>query len=300
MSEPMRPEETEGQPEVAGDSPATEDAAVTSSADAASTETVPGAAVSESSTESTADQGAAAAGATATDKTIPAEATPAEPTSEADDDDDGWDDDDQLDESVHVEPIEEISEEEETDEEAPSSQWYILKVQVNRETSIADALRRAVKMNGMEEFFDEVIVPTEDVVEFTKSGKRRTVKKKLYPGYIMVNMILNDDTWFLVRDTSGIGDFTGSAGKPTPMNPDEVNRIIKPESEEGEEEESAEARIAIPFNPGDRVRVKEGYFQNFEGEVESIDDTNGRVTVIINIFGRSTPVELQHWQMESL
>ncbi len=205
-----------------------------------------------------------------------------------------------MDESVHVEPIEEISEEEETDEEAPASQWYILKVQVNRETSIADALRRAVKMNGMEEFFDEVIVPTEDVVEFTKSGKRRTVKKKLYPGYIMVNMILNDDTWFLVRDTSGIGDFTGSAGKPTPMNPDEVNRIIKPESEEGEEEESAEARIAIPFNPGDRVRVKEGYFQNFEGEVESIDDTNGRVTVIINIFGRSTPVELQHWQMESL
>ncbi len=295
MSEPMRPEKTEGQPEVAGDSPATEDAAVTSSADAASTETVPGVAVSESSTESTADQGAAAAGATATDKT-----TPAEPASEADDDDDGWDDDDQLDESVHVEPIEEISEEEETDEEAPASQWYILKVQVNRETSIADALRRAVKMNGMEEFFDEVIVPTEDVVEFTKSGKRRTVKKKLYPGYIMVNMILNDDTWFLVRDTSGIGDFTGSAGKPTPMNPDEVNRIIKPESEEGEEEESAEARIAIPFNPGDRVRVKEGYFQNFEGEVESIDDTNGRVTVIINIFGRSTPVELQHWQMESL
>ncbi|HIF30351.1 MAG TPA: transcription termination/antitermination factor NusG [Planctomycetaceae bacterium] len=296
----MRAEETEGQPEVAGDSPATEDAAVTSSADAASTETVPGVAVSESSTESTADQGAAAAGATATDKTTSAEATPAEPASEADDDDDGWDDDDQLDESVHVEPIEEISEEEETDEEAPASQWYILKVQVNRETSIADALRRAVKMNGMEEFFDEVIVPTEDVVEFTKSGKRRTVKKKLYPGYIMVNMILNDDTWFLVRDTSGIGDFTGSAGKPTPMNPDEVNRIIKPESEEGEEEESAEARIAIPFNPGDRVRVKEGYFQNFEGEVESIDDTNGRVTVIINIFGRSTPVELQHWQMESL
>jgi len=212
-----------------------------------------------------------------------------------------WEDvDDQLDENVDVEPLEEFTEEEAEEATTGTSEWYILKVQVNRESSIADALRRSVMMNGMEELFDEIVVPTEDVVEFTKAGKRRTVKKKLYPGYIMVNMILNDDTWFLVRDTSGIGDFTGSAGKPTPMDPEEVARIVKPEVEEGIPDESAEVRVAIPFSPDDRVRVKEGYFQNFEGVVESIDETNGRVTVIINIFGRSTPVDMQHWQMESL
>jgi len=204
---------------------------------------------------------------------------------------------DELDE---VPTLEELVEEEAEEKETVKSEWYILKVQVNRESSIADALRRSVMINDKEEFFSEIVVPTEDVVEFTKSGKRRTVKKKLYPGYIMVNMILNDDTWFLVRDTSGIGDFTGSAGKPTPMNPEEVDRIVKPEQEEGEVDEDAEVRVAIPFRPDDRVRVKEGYFQNFEGVVESIDETNGRVTVIINIFGRSTPVDMQHWQMESL
>jgi transcriptional antiterminator NusG len=212
-----------------------------------------------------------------------------------------WEDvDDQLDEDVDVEPLEEFTEEEAEEATTGTSEWYILKVQVNRESSIADALRRSVMMNSMEELFNEIVVPTEDVVEFTKAGKRRTVKKKLYPGYIMVNMILNDDTWFLVRDTSGIGDFTGSAGKPTPMDPEEVARIVKPEVEEGIPDESAEVRVAIPFRPEDRVRVKEGYFQNFEGVVESIDETNGRVTVIINIFGRSTPVDMQHWQMESL
>src|SRR5262249_14234350 len=91
--------------------------------------------------------------------------------------------------------------------------WYILKVQVNREDSIKDALWRRVKMNGLERYFKEIIVPTEDVVEFTKTGKRRVVKRKLYPGYILVNMAVSDESWFVVRETGGIGDFTGSAGK---------------------------------------------------------------------------------------
>lgn len=184
------------------------------------------------------------------------------------------------------------------EEEEPDPCWYILKVQVNREDSIKDALLRRVKLEGLERYFLDVVVPTEDVAEFTKTGKRRVVKRKLYPGYIMVNMIVTDDTWFLVRETPGIGDFTGSAGKPTPMDPRDVERILnlgRPE-EEGE----TQVRTAIPFKVGDRVRVKEGYFQNFEGDVESIDEANGRVTVMINIFGRSTPVELEHWQIENV
>ena len=95
----------------------------------------------------------------------------------------------------------------------------ILKVQVNREDSIKDALWRQREDERPGRYFKEIIVPTEDVVEFTKTGKRRVVKKKLYPGYILVNMAVNDETWFMVRETPGIGDFTGSAGKPTPMEP---------------------------------------------------------------------------------
>ena len=176
--------------------------------------------------------------------------------------------------------------------------WYILKVQVNREESIRDALQRRVKIAGLERYFDDIVVPTEDIAEFNKSGKRRIVKRKLYPGYIMVHMSINDDTWFLVRETPGIGDFTGSAGKPTPMERREVERILSL----GAAEDSGDAHVktAIPFHAGDRVRVKEGYFQNFEGDVESVDEANGRVTVMINIFGRSTPVELEHWQIEAV
>ncbi len=173
--------------------------------------------------------------------------------------------------------------------------WYILKVQSNREESIAEALRRRVKVAGQEEYFHEIIVPTEMVTEF-KGGKKKIVKRKLYPGYIVVHMIINDETWFLVRETPGIGDFTGSAGRPTPMLANEVARIIPKE----EDTESEEPKLQIPVDIGDRVKINEGTFENFEGEVDSIDTTNGRVTVMINIFGRSTPVELEYWQIETL
>jgi transcriptional antiterminator NusG len=199
------------------------------------------------------------------------------------------------DEREDVQPLEFIDE---TREEEIKTDWYILKVQVNREESISDALLRRVKVAGLEKYFADVIVPTESVREFNKSGKQRTVKKKLYPGYIMVNMALNDDTWFLVRETPGIGDFTGRAGKPTPMDPKDVKRIL--DATRVDETAGGPVKTTISFKQGDRVRVKEGYFQNFEGDVDAIDEANGRVTVMINIFGRSTPVELEHWQIEAL
>jgi transcriptional antiterminator NusG len=200
-------------------------------------------------------------------------------------------------------PIEESAEDGEGEDgegeeaEAADRCWYILKVQSNREKSICDGLHRRVKVAGLDEFFGDIIVPTEDVAEF-KNGKRRVVKRKLYPGYIVVNMTLNDDTWFVVRETPGIGDFTGAAGKPTPMLSDEVDRIVR--AAHPEEEGAEQIKTAIPFNLGDRVRIKEGTFENFEGDVEGIDEANGRVTVTINIFGRSTPVELEHWQIEAV
>ncbi len=178
-------------------------------------------------------------------------------------------------------------------------EWYIIKVAFNREDSIREALLKRIKLAGLEECFEEILVPTEDVVEFTRDGKRRVVKRKLYPGYVMARMVLNDDTWFLVRETPGVGDFTGSGGKPMPIDASEVAKFLPKEDVEDEEGEPA-LKTSIPFKVGDRVRVKEGNFQNLEGEVEKVDEANGRVTVIISIFGRSTPVELDHWQIEEI
>ncbi len=176
--------------------------------------------------------------------------------------------------------------------------WYILKVAFNREDSIREALEKRIKLAGMESSFGEILIPTEDVVTFTRNGTRRVVKRKLYPGYLMIYMSVNDDSWFLVRETPGVGDFTGSGGKPTPMDPHDVERIIKSVRPADEGEQAL--KTAIPFRVGDRVRVKEGYFQNLEGDVEKVDEANGQITVMISIFGRSTPVELNHWQVEAV
>jgi transcriptional antiterminator NusG len=173
--------------------------------------------------------------------------------------------------------------------------WYILKVQSNRERTIAEALERKMRIEGYDRFFDQVVVPTEKVTEF-KGGKKKVVERKLYPGYIVVHMHINDDTWFAVRETSGVGDFTGAGGKPTPMLASEVARIIQKD----EEETSESPKLDIKFAVGDKIKVKEGNFENFEGEVAKIDEASGRVTVLIHIFGRSTQVELEYWQIEAV
>lgn len=191
-------------------------------------------------------------------------------------------------------PVEELVEREAA-KPAGDMQWFILKVQSNREDSVRESLLRRISMQGMGSLFGEVIVPKEQVTDF-KGGKKRVVSRKLYPGYILVQMVLNDDTWFLVRETGGIGDFTGSAGRPSPMLPQDVAKLLHKK-----EEETAEApRLKINFKKGDRVKINEGTFENFEGEVETIDESNGRVTVMLSIFGRSTPVDIEYWHIESV
>lgn len=210
--------------------------------------------------------------------------------------------DEEEDEDENASPIEEYVEPvAEASVNEADMEWFILKVQVNREKSICEALRRQVRINNMQDFFSDILVPTEDVREFTKAGKPKIVKRKLYPGYIVVRMAITDESWFLVRDTSGIGDFAGAAGRPVPLSDDEVSRIIST-SRPSEDEEGADESIktAIPFKVGDRVRVKEGYFQNYEGDVSAVDERNGRIEVMINIFGRPNPVDMDHWHVEKL
>ncbi len=188
---------------------------------------------------------------------------------------------------------EEASASAEAEPKSDKMDWYFVKVQTQREEAICEGLRRRIKIAGMERYFGEIIIPTETVTEF-KGGKKRVTKRKLYPGYLLIQMEMNDDTWFLVRETPGVGDFVGAAGKPCPAYPHEVAPILaKREQKEGEA-----PRLRINFKTGDKVKINEGTFENFQGEVSAIDEASGRVTVMINIFGRSTPVELQHWQVE--
>jgi len=236
-----------------------------------------------------------AAPATGNGRAVPAEGQVAVQSAEADEDDGS--------EMVPVEqkPLSRPSltgseDEKKKAEEGPiEMNWYILKVQSNRERSIADTLKRKIAIEGLDKYVGEIVVPTEKVTEF-KAGKKKIVERKLYPGYIVVHMHINDATWFAVRETSGIGDFTGAGGHPSPMLPHEVARIVQTEEEESDEA----PKLDIRFKTGDRVKVKDGTFEGFEGEVGTIDAQSGKIQVMINIFGRSTPVELEYWQVEGV
>lgn len=178
--------------------------------------------------------------------------------------------------------------------------WYVLKVQTNRERTIRETLLKRIRLEGMEEYFGEVRIPTEKVVE-TKGGKRKVREQKLFPGYMMIQMRLTDESWHLVRSTSGVGDFTGAAGKPVPMQEHEIKRLtgeVVTQSDEQQPEEKVSIKFAV--SPGDLVKVKEGAFENFEGRVDSLDGHTGKIKVMIEIFGRSTEVELEHWQVEKV
>lgn len=185
----------------------------------------------------------------------------------------------------------------ETEASSPGGEemkWYVLKVQSNRERSIRDSLLRRIRQEGLEKYFGQIVIPTEKLVE-TKGGKKRVTEQKLYPGYLMVQMVLNDDTWYLVRTTSGVGDFTGAAGKPIPMLEHEIERMLGLEQHKKEE---GPLKVKVDFQTGDHVKIKDGPFENFEGTIDAIDEANGKITVLIQIFGRPTPVDLEYWQVE--
>ena len=177
---------------------------------------------------------------------------------------------------------------------APNLRWYVVRVQSGREESVKDGLLRRVNAAGLQTKITNVIVPTEKVTEI-RSGRKTIREKKLYPGYIMIQMLQDKDAWFLVRETPGIGDFLGLK-EPIPMAEHEVNKMLVEQT--GAEEEKP--RIKIDFQKGDTVRVKEGAFENFDGIVEEINSQKGLVGITITIFGRATRVELEYWQVEKV
>jgi transcriptional antiterminator NusG len=197
------------------------------------------------------------------------------------------------------EPADEAKPEPPAAPEVPDNKrWYIVKVQSGREETIKEAIERKVKIEGLEESFGEIYIPTEKVTEMRK-GKRYTRQKKTLPGYIMANVEFNDRILYLFRETSGVGDFVGATNnKPPPPMPDGEVKRWKPVA--GAKEEEAPAPIKPDFEIGDRVKVKDGMFKEMEGDVKEIVEAKNQVGVELIIFGRPMKVELEYWQVERL
>jgi transcription termination/antitermination protein NusG len=178
--------------------------------------------------------------------------------------------------------------------DAETMKWYVVKVQSNREKSIREAILRRIRRDDLVHLFGEIVIAVERVVD-NRSGKKRITEQKLFPGYLMVQMILNDESWFCIRSVSGVGDFTGSAGKPVCLSDHEVARIVQ-----GSDEKTGPATlVATSFSVGDKVKICDGGFDGFVGMIGAVDPMSGRVSVLIEIFGRPTPVDLESWQVES-
>lgn len=176
--------------------------------------------------------------------------------------------------------------------------WFVLRVQSNREEQVRENLDKLLELENIRDRVPEILVPTEAVTEL-RGGKRQVVQRKLYPGYVIVQVEVDgrgdipEDLWHLVRETSGVGDFIGGE-KPWALRDDEVGRMLG----QAEEVEEEAPKLKIDFKEGQMVQIREGPFKGVEGYVEEVNPASGKVKVVINIFNRATPVELEYWQVQ--
>jgi len=170
-------------------------------------------------------------------------------------------------------------------EKEQGAQWYVVHTYSGYENKVKANLEKSVENNNMQDLIQEIRIPVEEVVEI-KSGKRRTVQRKIYPGYVMVNMVMTDDTWYIVRNTRGVTGFVGPGSRPIPLTDAEMeyagmNRIP----------------VQIDIAVGEEVRVLSGPLENFTGTVEDVDTIHQKIRVVVSMFGRDTPVELEYDQV---
>ncbi len=173
-------------------------------------------------------------------------------------------------------------------------QWYVVHVYSGFENKVKVALEERIAVFPSPEKFGEIVIPTEQVVELVK-GKKKESSRKFYPGYILIQMDLNDHTWHLVNDTAKVTGFLGGRNKPSPIRDEEANRILA-RMEEGKEKPMPK----FYFEAGDEIRVTDGPFTNFNGTVEEVSPEKGKIKVLVSIFGRATPVELDFVQVTKL
>ena len=174
------------------------------------------------------------------------------------------------------------------------SKWYVIHTQTGVESKVKANLESRAEVAGLRHLIHQILIPTEKVSE-VKAGKKRISERKFFPGYILIQMELTDDSWYLVKNTPGISGFVGSGKNPIPLSEEEVNSIIVQQ-----EEKTSKPKPKVEFSQGENVRVKEGAFANFNGVIEEINPNRGKLKVMVTIFGRQTPVELEYWQVEKI
>jgi transcriptional antiterminator NusG len=175
-----------------------------------------------------------------------------------------------------------------------ASRWYVIHVYSGFEKKVAAAVREQAEQKGLSDRFEEILVPTEEVVE-VKRGAKVSSERKIFPGYVLIKMDLDDETWHLVKNTAKVTGFLGGRGKPLPISDAEAARIMH-QMQEGIER----PKSSITFEIGEQVRVSDGPFTSFNGVVEEVDEEKSRVKVAVSIFGRATPVELEYSQVEKV
>ena len=173
-----------------------------------------------------------------------------------------------------------------------AKRWYIVHAYSNFEKKVAESIRETARQLGLEESFEEILVPTEDVIEIRR-GQKINAERKFFPGYVIVKMDMNDETYHLVKNTPRVAGFLGPQGKPTPVSESEIERLI------AQVETPAERpKTTIVYEIGETVRVVDGPFESFTGVVEEVDEISSRLKVAVSIFGRATPVELEYAQVQ--
>jgi len=174
----------------------------------------------------------------------------------------------------------------------PERAWYIVHCYAGSEHKVKHSLEQRIASMGMQHKIFNIVVPEEEEIEI-REGKKRPVRRRIYPGYILVEMIMDEDSWAVVRFTPGVTGFVGMGNQPTPLRPEEVQAIFK-------RMESKAPRIRVTFKPGQKVRITEGPFADFVGIVDEIDPDKAKVRVLVSFFGRETPVELDFTQVEKI
>lgn len=189
--------------------------------------------------------------------------------------------------------VENIEKTEEIKKVVPeSARWFVVHTQSGFEARAKEALSQRIKGLGMEDQIFDIVIPLRDIVTI-KKGKKKNVKEKVFPGYLLIRMTLNDESWLVVRTTQGITGFVGAGNKPTPITEKEVEAIKKFVEQE-------QPKFKAKFSLGEAVKVNDGPFTDFIGSIESMDDEKGKVKVLVSIFGRETPVELDFLQVSKL
>lgn len=172
--------------------------------------------------------------------------------------------------------------------------WYVVHTQTGSEDKVKVALENKIIAEGLQEFIAKVVIPVEQVSE-VRSGKKKISQRKFFPGYLLVEMELTEQTYFLIKKTPGVTGFIGLGKKPMPLAPDEVDNILKKT-----EDTNVKPSPKVVFEKGEQVMVTEGPFMNFNGTIEEVHPEKGKLKVSVSIFGRATPVELEYWQVEKI